>query len=46
MRLTETDKAILGIIRHEQGRAGKCPCRGSNEMCGCQNKEHMGGEDE
>lgn len=38
MRLSEMDKAVLALSRAERDRSGKCPCGGSNEMCGCQNK--------
>ncbi|KRS15632.1 hypothetical protein XM52_22590 [Roseovarius indicus] len=29
---------LLEIIREEQRRGEACPCGGSNEMCGCQNR--------
>ena len=30
--------ALLTLIDEELQRGNSCPCRGSNEMCGCQNR--------
>jgi len=38
MKLTPEQIDLLRLVRHEQDRAGRCPCRGSNDMCGCQNR--------
>lgn len=37
VRLSEQDRAVLELSRKEREGGKDCRCKGSNEMCGCQN---------
>lgn len=37
-QLRERQAAVIALGRAERARAGKCPCRGVDELCPCQNR--------